>query len=434
MSTFLKLILGLMISHWTILSAQPLTLSDARQMSKNNNLTLQQQVIRLSQAQREIDIQQAGMFPKISVNGLYAYNSAVAVLDNPNLPLDIQAGYHNVYDLNLTLQQPLFTGFRHIYLVKTAQEEHRQTQSIQQATTNQILLRVHQLFHGVQLNMLQQEVLHASLVRATQDLQLTANFLRAGQISAFDTMKVSNGMLNLKTQLNQLQHNQQVLLSQLSFILNVPRLDAVSSLPPGAMPAELETLEWYDQQARQNRPEISHLHYKTRAQTYRTRVMRSGSLPQIFLQARYHYARPGINFFRDEWMDYYQISVNFQWDLWNRGKVRNQVAQNHQAGEILNLEEKKLLNQIEQEVEEAYQNLMSDRDQIVLLRNLVVQEKERYRIIREKYHQGLTTTLDLSEAESAWTASDLQLQQIYVKWLQDKALMAYATGVIAEQF
>ena len=61
---------------------------------------------------------------------------------------------------------------------------------------------------------------------------------------------------------------------------------------------------------------------------------------------------------------------------------------------------------------------------------LVDQEKERYRITREKYQQGLATTIDLSDAENSLTVAELQLQQSYINWLKDKANMRYLTGTI----
>ena len=50
--------------------------------------------------------------------------------------------------------------------------------------------------------------------------------------------------------------------------------------------------------------------------------------------------------------------------------------------------------------------------------------------IREKYQQGLATTIDLSDAENSLTVAELQLQQSYINWLKDKANMRYLTGTI----
>ena len=85
---------------------------------------------------------------------------------------------------------------------------------------------------------------------------------------------------------------------------------------------------------------------------------------------------------------------------------------------------------MKQDVKQAYQSLLSDRDQIYMTTKLVDQEKERYRITREKYQQGLATTIDLSDAENSLTVAELQLQQSYINWLKDKANMRYLTGTI----
>jgi multidrug efflux system outer membrane protein len=95
---------------------------------------------------------------------------------------------------------------------------------------------------------------------------------------------------------------------------------------------------------------------------------------------------------------------------------------------ILNLEEQKIIENIKTEVKQAYQNLLTDRDQIFLTKKLVQQERERYRIGQQKYEQGLTSATDLNNVQTALTASDLRYKQSLIKWWQDKALMDYATG------
>jgi outer membrane protein len=129
-------------------------------------------------------------------------------------------------------------------------------------------------------------------------------------------------------------------------------------------------------------------------------------------------------------MNYYTLGISLNWELWNWGKTRNQVRQAQYATSILTIEQEKFVESVKQDVKQAYQSLLSDRDQIYMTTKLVDQEKERYRITREKYQQGLATTIDLSDAENSLTVAELQLQQSYINWLKDKANMRYLTGTI----
>ena len=70
------------------------------------------------------------------------------------------------------------------------------------------------------------------------------------------------------------------------------------------------------------------------------------------------------------------------------------------------------------------------KTQINLNKNLVALEKERYRIVKENYEQGLSTIIDLNNAENALTAAELELQKEYIAWFQNKLMLDYATGRI----
>ncbi len=131
---------------------------------------------------------------------------------------------------------------------------------------------------------------------------------------------------------------------------------------------------------------------------------------------------------KDEWTDFFILGLNLQWDLWDTGRRRNEIKQLSYSLNILDLEEQKIIENIRSEVKQAYQNLLTDRDQIFLTKKLVQQERERYRIAQQKYEQGLASATDLNNVQSALTASDLRYKQSLIKWWQDKALMNYAIG------
>jgi len=414
---------------------QPLTLQKALELGQQNNLTLKQQQDRIRQAVAEMDAQKADFLPVLFLNGSYSYTSKLARFRMPitipgiQIP-EIQAGVKNQYDMNASIQQPLFTGFRISNQYKSARENMQQTQEQEKVARNQILLQIHKIYYAAQLNRLQQKVMQSGLERAQDHLQTAVNFLQAAQTTPLDTLKVANQVLNLQTQLKKLEYSQKVILTQLARVLNVEEIGEIEPFSTEDISLSIEDLSSLKQQAMQNRPELSQVKHQIRAQEFRKDMVRSRYFPQIFARASYHYGRPGVNFFKDEWINFYQLGVSLQWELWNWGSTRNQVRQAEYAVHTFNLQQQNLLTSIRQEVTEAYQNLLSDREQIRMTKQLVVQEKERYRVTREKFDQGLATNIDLSDSEDSLTAAELQLQQSYIGWFQNKAQMLYATGNI----
>lgn len=414
-----------------------LTLDKAIQLCLDNNLTLQQQQERVKQAQTEIDVIRADYFPSFGLKGSYVHISELAQLELPfNIPgtgpVTIEAGVKNQYDLNAYVNQPLFTGFRTRNLIKAAEQQTKEIREQLQISQNLILLNIYKIFYAAQLNYLQQNILNASIKRKQGDLHLVKNFLEAGQVSPFDTMKVSNQVLSLQTQLKTIQHDEIILLSELALTLNIQNISSIEPASLDHIIPSIEPLDVLQNQAVKFRPEIAQITHRLNGQDYRKKAVRSGFFPQVFGQASYHYARPGVNFFEDEWSKYYTLGVNLKWELWNRGKTRNQIKQLNYAINTLTLEQEKLIQNIQQEVKQAYERLLSDKDNIATTTQLVEQERERYRITREKYQQGVATTIDLSDAENALTMAELQLRQSYINWLKDRAGMRYVTGTIDE--
>jgi outer membrane protein len=416
------------------LKSQPtdelLKLTEAIEMAKQNNLTLKQQAERVNIVMTELNVQKAGLFPQISANGIYNYTSEIPEIQIPQTPITIEAGVRNLYDLNIKFQQPLFTGFRRLNLVNAANEDLNSTISRSRTFQNEILFQVYNIFYTAQLNQVQRRVLQASLNRAEKDLTTTRHFYMAGQVSAFDTLRVANQNLNIKTEINKLTHQYEVILNQLAFILNIPENRDIDQYSETTIDFQLESQETYLNIALSNRPEVNEIHHQIQSKNYQKKIVKSSFYPQVYGQAVFHYGKPGANFFENEWMDYLTVGISFQWELWNMSRRRQQLKQANYTLNILTHEQKKTIESIKKEVKEGYQNLLSDRDQIELTQQLFRQERERYRIINNQYNQGLASSLDLTEAESALTTAELRLQQNKISWYINRAYLKLVTGQI----
>ena len=159
------IILGLLFVLPFPLSAQSakenLTLEEAIQLSLENNLTLKQQEDRIRQAEAELKIQKTGYLPSLNLGSSYSYTSELASLQLPfSVPgvgaVTIDAGTKNRYDLNATINQPLFTGFRIRNLTRAAEQQMQESHSQKQMARNSILLNTHNIYYAAQLNLLLQ--------------------------------------------------------------------------------------------------------------------------------------------------------------------------------------------------------------------------------------------------------------------------------------
>ena len=434
MTTVLTFLILFLFIFQNSVSAQEtrdiMSLSEALELGRKNNLSLQQQLDRRNQARSQLDVNKTGYFPKLTAGGFFNYISEIPELNLPLGPEGSEPSAVKIYDVNISLQQPIFTGLRTRNMIKSAQEDLKNSESLLQAVGQQISYQICYLYYLAQLTQLQQDALQTSLHRSLNNLRLTKNLLVAGQARAIDTLNVANQCFKIETQLNKISYDYELILIQLELVINSSSITGIESYSEQDIKLVLEHLQTYITLALENRPELSQIQHQIQAQQYRKKSVKSGYYPQLYAQASFHYLYPDAQIFRQKWTDLYFVGINLQWEPWNWGRRKHEVHQISYAINQLTTEQEKQILSIRNEVKQAYKNLQSDKDQILLTRKLLQQENDRYTITHNQYQQGLATTIDLNDAESAFTSAELQLQQAQIKWLQDKALLAYVTGKI----
>lgn len=434
----LMILAALAFSFKGRLFSQGLTLEAAWDIATKNNLTLKQVEKTIRQAEEEIKIQRSEFLPSLNASAAYNYQSEIAEFQLPfQIPgqgaVDIEAGSKNQYDLNVSMRQPLFTGFRTYNLVKAAREQLHARIAAKESSKNQLLLRIGQLYYTIQSNALKQEIISGSIQRADNQLTKVRNLLTADQAIPFDTLEIANRKLQQKIQLKNLENVHQIQMSQFDHLLQIDSVFVLQKIPAESISLSLDDLVNYKTAALKFRPELAQFNSMKRVQANQIKVARSLLFPQVDARASYHYAKPGVNFFRDEWMDYYTVGVNLQWSLWNWGKNHRKIKQARYEFEQADLHYRDLLDQIDQQVEETYRLLENVREQIGLQRKLVAQERKRYQLTEDQYSQAQATSLDLSDAEQKLTEAELMLKDKYMEWYQYRLQMDYVIGVIGKQ-
>jgi outer membrane protein len=409
------------------------SLEQAWQIALQSNLSLKMQELLLKEVHEEMTIQEMKYLPTISATGGYSYTSEIATLEVPialpNLsPISIEAGTHNHYDIAASIQQPLFTGFRTYNLAKSAGNQYRAQTMQKTAAQNQILLNVGEFYYEIQLNKLQQNVLGQAIERAGHHLENMRSFFVAQQATSLDTLEVSNRKLELLIQLEQLRRVYGILASSLAHLLDLESAPELLELQVGVPDMTLDELAQYQDEAIRNRPELRQAGFLRQAQSSRLNALRSVFFPQIYAGAAYHYARPGVDFFRDEWMSYYTVELMASWELWNWTQDEREVEKAQLELKGFDLQSRQIEQDIRQQVSEAFQRLQGVRDQVGLQEQLVKQEQEHYRITLARFEQARATSLDLSNAEKTLTSAELTLRQNLVEWLECKLQLQFALG------
>lgn len=411
-----------------------LSLEDLWKLARQRNLSLAQQELVRQQAVEELAIQEVEKRPVLSAQVGYGYTSEVA-----HLPFELPgigrpaAGTYNRYETAVVVEHPLYTGGRLGQQSEAALQLLRAQEAQQQAALEQLLLQVGQLYYQVQLNLVQQQTLAEAMERAGLHLRRARARWASSQATPFDTLEVANRHLQLHTQARELADLEQILYLRLGRLLDLEHPPALAADSAAEQTFPADSLELLQDVALRRRPELRQLAALREAQARRLAALESMRRPQVYASAAYRYGRPGVDFFRDEWMGYYAVGLNARWQLWDWGQDQGQVEKARLEGRRLEVQDRQLRLEIRQQVAEISAQLHSAAEQIGLQRQLVDQERERERLVDQGYAQGQATSLDLSGAQSALTAAELALQHSRIQWHQLRLQLDFATGELAQE-
>ncbi len=418
-------------------SQTPLTLDEALRLSQQNNLQIKKQQQKNKIAELDLAGKRGALFPSLDVSATASYTDEIAAFDIPfTLPgigqPRIELGGHDRTDLAIAVRQPLFSGFRlrtQVAISQTALEtEETRLAALNQQTAFQVGL----LFYQMQNLKKERRIQEASLNRLAVQLEQTHNLYRAAQVMAYDTLQVFNQALQIKIQTDQNQRDQRLAELQMARLLDLPATRPIAEieLPRPSVPNFSQ--DSVVAAAVGNRPEIRAAQLSQRAAQLSRKLAISTYFPDIGAEAKYHYAKPGLNQVADEWMDYTTVGISLQWNLWRWGQDRQRARQAEVEYDRLALEEHDLRRSIELEVEKSLENIRFAAKQIELAERLFAQQEERYRIVVTQQREGVAATNEVVVAEADLTQAELQLQRALIQYHVSEMELKLATGSILQ--
>ena len=158
----------------------------------------------------------------------------------------------------------------------------------------------------------------------------------------------------------------------------------------------IETPDELNRQALQNRPEYARAMLAVRTNTRQIRGVRDEALPRVDAFSSVGISgRNPVTGSSD-----YAIGASVTVSVFDPGR-KARINQARAAEAIANAEKDQLANQISFDVVRAYQQFVSARERLQVVAKTTAQASEVLRIVRDRYHEGLTTITEVLRAELA---------------------------------
>ncbi len=391
--------------------SKELSLRDMLQAASSNNKLLQ--IHRLEQSKTEALIKEtkAYLLPSLQLNSSYTAftEKPVIYLRNENADpkvADIKYGGHLAFDAYLQATYDL-TNPTVKLKIQSQQIQAKQNEQEKRLAEEKLALDISTLYYSVLFYEKQKKVLQQSIIRNQQALRDTRNLFEQGRMLKTDTLSQYIAVQNIGSALFSIDHQIHTTLLQLKHLTGtdaeaeVTLTDTLSSFISLLQVDTVKTNNRADMQLADLLLQREKKKYETIKTAYKPRLM-SFAQYQVQTQADNfqfsQYRLPRTSF----------IGVRLQIPIYTGNRIKHQSA----AGQITIKQQELVMSDLAQKIQleqaELYSQLAAEIKQWQVQVKNISSAQTGYEIVYERYRAGLSTRLDLADAELLLTKARME--------------------------
>ena len=363
------------------------------------------------------------MLPSLTFNAAYTRLSEVDafILNTPFGDFNISPSIVNTYNMKLSLQQPLFTGFKLSSSSNIAEYNYEAQKQEYTKDEQELILNIKNaywnLFKVIKVKAAVDE--NVDLIKA--HLNDVKNFFENGISTKNDVLKVQVQLAEAQLRQIDAKNGVELAKSNLNNLIGLPLSTDIDVQSDVTIDEDtVPELDQLTQQAVENRPELKAMDFRLKAGESGITMAESGWYPQIYLTGNYYYSRPNQRIFptEDKFKGTWDVGVGLQWNIWNWLQTSDQTTQAEAQYEQVKDSYKSMKDGITLEVTQNYLNMLKAKEKVMTANQSVHQAEENYRVTDETFKNGLALNSDLLDAEF----SLMQAKTNYVQALADYEL------------
>ena len=410
-------------------TARPLlTLDQAVQAALAGNFRIKAAVEDAKGAEQDRSRARAEMLTSAQLN--YSYSSLGEQPFSSGSGQTIYTASDDVYHWDVTLIQPLFTGFA----LSANYDMSRLTVQIRELERQQVVLDVVRDVKSAYFNLLRSEKRIMVSDDAVDALRAHASdgekFYRQGLIPFNDLLQSQVALADALQQRERARAGAQMALSRLNLLLSEP-LDSATRIEDIDSPSPYEfEFESLLSDALLNRPVLQALRLGVQKLQHAARGVRSAYYPQVSLVGQYEQNGDDPAADANDYANAFNKSLSLQatWTFFEWGKTRAAVARSRHDRRALEQRIKELENGVRLEVQQAWLNLQVAEKNIHTAQKALIQARENWRITNLQYQQQVATSTEVLDARAFLTQADNNYYDALYGYMVARAEMERAVG------
>ncbi len=415
---------------------QPLTLPEAVNLALSRNpevLTAQQQLEELKGKITEV---RSGAFPQISAEGFGLRMQDPSILNSSSfdkVPQEFRDALTpvpaNLFDVGLTVKQPIFTAGKVRTAIRLAEETQREKVASLEAVRQRVTFKVFQAFHDLLLAEENLAVVRETYEQRRRHLDQARVRFSNGVATEIDVLRSEVNVANTEPELIRAENRVKLARSGLNNLIVVD-LEA-----PTRIVGKLEYRAWpppdlvqLQSVAMEARPEVQVARRQLDEARHMSKLAYAENKLSVDFEGRYGYAVRDWKNFASKDFARWNITFTFRLPFYDSGRKAGLVAQALARVRAAEFSLAQLENNVRLEIKSAYDDMQSSGKAVAAARLSVHQAEKVLAMMQANYQYGAATTLDVVDSQTALTmARNTQIGATY-DYEMAKARLRLAAG------
>jgi len=396
-----------------------LDLKTAQQIALENNYQYKIAEEAVTKSKAQVTEARGGMLPSLSAFSQYqrAWELATVVFDDPNLgQLSFKMGTDHTIVYGLDFQQPIFLGGAVWNGYKMAKHGHAIAMASLSSTKQDVLLQSTAAYYGLLFSKSVVNVMAQAYETAQKNLDQVNTIRSVGQASDFDVLRAEVQVANLLPVLTSAKNGAEVAESQLLMVLgientsNVITLDSLKFIPNEFNDTTIEEL--YDR-AILKRSDIKIMDEQKNIMKRQVSLARTGLMPSVLFGSNLQYQgmKNDFDFTNDDFFRSINSSLSLSIPLFTGFKTTGKIQQAKASVRETDYQMDALYHAVKLEIETAYLAINEKEQAVTTQSKIIDQAAEALRLAQLRYGEGLSTQLDVMNAESALNQARMNFEQ-----------------------
>jgi len=406
-----------------------LDMTQAIHLALENNHDLVIAKYKIDEAVSGVKSARTNFFPALKSQGSYTRLDEIPYLDASAFGGQgkIYMGDDDNYNINLSLQQPIFTGFTLINNLKISNYQRSSAELMSQRTKETVRQQVTQAYWDLLSTQEFVNVTEEAIRQLESHVTDLKNLLAVGMVIENDLLRAELALSNVRLQDVKVRNGVRLANAALCNLLVVDQNTVI--VPTEKISVDkvaLPSLDTLFRVAKTQRPDYRALDYNVKILGKVKAIKKAAYLPQIALVANYNWDRPNREY-EPEFYSSWNINLIATLDIFSWGQRHHEIqkaeAQKRQLMEL----QSQLADYITLEVRQSYLSVQEALQEVDIADLAVTQADENYRVTSANYHAGAMTNSDLLDAQTALTQA--KIDSIQSKANLKKAIVNLQTAI-----